>query len=560
MTSKGLKIDTKRHEKLTAPGVTLYTLDVREGCYRLDDASVFPGVDEMGLKVPLSAWKAMVHPKDRKRFVSDYNARLRRRDLNIETVYRARIEGGAYRSFLDRSRIVDSDEKGDPITLRGSLVDITDIRKNEAKGLEKRHQWESALARSEAEKSAILEALSGLVSIRFMNPEMRILWSNMDEPFCARQEGEKESGQYCYQVIRGRTEPCDLSCTTKNAFSSGSLKITETIVDDGRSFIIGANPVKDRSGDILGVIYFRLNVTKHKKMEEQYHVTHKFLHSFLRNSPTPITVFDSDGRISLVNPAWEKLTGIQEDQALGLSGKEIFPEAVFAQNDCLMEKVVQSGDSVEFEESIEFPSGMRHFHTVKFPLHDASGNIVNIGTISIDLTARKNAEQKLAKHEAELRIKSLQLEETNTALRVLLKQREADQRELEEKIVTNVKQLVLPYVHKLQSMHLNNNQKSCLEMVETHLNDIVAPFLRHVVSEYPHMTATEIQVATLVREGKTNKDISNLMNISVNTVQIHRHNVRKKLGLKNKKINLHSYLLSLNFSDTRSSGQAPYGK
>jgi len=94
-------------------------------------------------------------------------------------------------------------------------------------------------------------------------------------------------------------------------------------------------------------------------------------------------------------------------------------------------------------------------------------------------------------------------------------------------------------------MRLNKPQMSCLDVVETHLNDITAPFLRQVVTGYPHMTAKEIQVATLVREGKTNKDIAALMNLSVNTIQIHRYNLRKKLSLQNKKVNLRSHLLAL---------------
>jgi len=164
----------------------------------------------------------------------------------------------------------------------------------------------------------------------------------------------------------------------------------------------------------------------------------------------------------------------------------------------------------------------------------------------VDVTARKRAEQELTEREAELNIKSRQLEEMNTALKVLLRQREEDQRDMEERIVSNIKELVLPYIHKLKGMHLNEAQASYVEIVETHLNHIVAPFLRQIVSQYPDMTAKELQVATLVREGKANKEIADLMSVSLNTIEIHRYNLRKKLGLRNKKVNLRSYLLSLN--------------
>ncbi len=93
-------------------------------------------------------------------------------------------------------------------------------------------------------------------------------------------------------------------------------------------------------------------------------------------------------------------------------------------------------------------------------------------------------------------------------------------------------------------MRLNRQMK--LQIIETHLKDIVEPFLRQITSQYPHMTARELEVATFVREGKSNKEIADLLRISVNAVEIHRYNLRKKLGLQNKKINLRSYLLSLN--------------
>jgi DNA-binding CsgD family transcriptional regulator len=55
----------------------------------------------------------------------------------------------------------------------------------------------------------------------------------------------------------------------------------------------------------------------------------------------------------------------------------------------------------------------------------------------------------------------------------------------------------------------------------------------------------QIQIADLVKAGKSTKEISELLNLSDRAIEFHRNNIRNKLGLKNKKINLQSYLLSL---------------
>ena len=68
-------------------------------------------------------------------------------------------------------------------------------------------------------------------------------------------------------------------------------------------------------------------------------------------------------------------------------------------------------------------------------------------------------------------------------------------------------------------------------------------------SEFHHSTffgptPMEIRMANLVKEGQTNKEIAELLCFSKNTILFHRYNIRDKLGLKNKKINLRTHLLS----------------
>lgn len=157
----------------------------------------------------------------------------------------------------------------------------------------------------------------------------------------------------------------------------------------------------------------------------------------------------------------------------------------------------------------------------------------------------KKTERALRERERELELKSLNLEEINTALKVLLKKKDEDRKELEEKVLCNIKDLVEPYIEKLKCGVLNKKQQSYVNIIESTLEDIVAPFARRLSCNYLNLTAIELRVAALVRDGKRTKEIAGLMNVSDKTVEVHRRNIRKKLGITNTKANLRNHLLSL---------------
>ena len=162
-----------------------------------------------------------------------------------------------------------------------------------------------------------------------------------------------------------------------------------------------------------------------------------------------------------------------------------------------------------------------------------------------EITARKKAEETLRKREEELKLQKQYLEEANTALRVLLKSREEDKLELEKHMISNVKQLVNIYIMKLKQTSLDPKQSQYLEIIENNINEIISPFSHNLSSKYFHLTPREIQVAGLVKDGKTTKEIAKIMNISTSVIDFHRKNIRQKMGLKNKKDNLQSFLISI---------------
>lgn len=162
-----------------------------------------------------------------------------------------------------------------------------------------------------------------------------------------------------------------------------------------------------------------------------------------------------------------------------------------------------------------------------------------------DITAIKLAEEDLKMREAQLRRNAHNLEEANTALKVLLHRREEDKRELEESVLSNVKELILPYTEKLETTNLGPRQQEYLGVIKTNLEKIISPFVHELSSRFLRLTPQEIQVANLVRHGKSTKEIAELLTISTHAVDFHRKNIRDKLGLKGKKTNLRTFLLTL---------------
>ena len=155
----------------------------------------------------------------------------------------------------------------------------------------------------------------------------------------------------------------------------------------------------------------------------------------------------------------------------------------------------------------------------------------------------KNLELK--ERARELAVQKDNLEEANIALRVLLDKRQEDKKETSDNLLTNVKELIVPYIEKIKKTKLDEQQKAILSIMESNLNEITSPFARKMSQIYLNLTPVEIKVANLIRHGSNSKEISEIMNLSPRTIYNHRKNIRKRLGLENRKTNLRSHLLSI---------------
>jgi DNA-binding CsgD family transcriptional regulator len=162
-----------------------------------------------------------------------------------------------------------------------------------------------------------------------------------------------------------------------------------------------------------------------------------------------------------------------------------------------------------------------------------------------NITQVVKAQEALRGKEIELKQQKKMLEDSNTALRVLLEHREQDRLHLEENVLANIRKLVKPYLEMLQFHPKDERNRNLIEIIGSRLDEISSPFLNRLASLNRVLSPREIDVAVMVREGRSSKEIAELLGISVSGVDFHRKKIRKKLGLTNEKSNLRSYLLSL---------------
>jgi DNA-binding CsgD family transcriptional regulator len=267
-----------------------------------------------------------------------------------------------------------------------------------------------------------------------------------------------------------------------------------------------------------------------------------------------IAILDENGVILETNRAWRNFAvkgGLPEDHDhrgtnyLNVCESTIGSDANDASKVAEGIRAVIGGELEEFLH--DYPCHSEdgpHWYYMRAIRMSGDGPI-RVVTSHEEITALKLTEEALRKSQEELIEQKQNLEETSIAMKVLLKQREEDKLELEKKVLNNVKGLVLPYVDKLKKTRLKAKDRTLVEIIDTHLQDIISPLLQRFSNAKILLTPQEMQVAALVKDGKTSKEIADVLNVSETTVNFHRKNLRVKFGLTNKRTNLRSYLMSI---------------
>lgn len=161
------------------------------------------------------------------------------------------------------------------------------------------------------------------------------------------------------------------------------------------------------------------------------------------------------------------------------------------------------------------------------------------------------AEAELHESHQALQREHQALQEANVALRTVLSRLEEEKREIRGSILTNIQKLLMPMILELE-LEVTGRQRSYVTLLRQNLHEIASPFLTQLCHDFVELTPVEVALAAMLRNGLSTKEIAQLRSISPATVRRHRENIRRKLHLRNRKVNLITFLQSANARDSAS--------
>jgi PAS domain S-box-containing protein len=356
---------------------------------------------------------------------------------------------------------------------------------------------------------------------------------------------DEYAGKHCYELFYGRNDICE-GCPAIKVFNDG--KVTRGALryqPDGRIIDRTAYPFIEDNGDITGIIVIGVDITEQKQSEEKLRESEKKYRNLLETTSQGYWMVNPELKNIEVNQSICKMLGYRPDEMLG---KTPFDFADDENRKIFIDQL--SKISVTPHRSYEITLKKKDGQDLNTyingtTIRDESDEVQGAVALITDITDMKQTERRLKQREKQLEIKNIRLEEMNAALKILLEIRDEDKKEIEEKVMTNIKELVLPYVTKLKNTGLNHRQEIFADIIQSNIEEIISPFAQKLSHKYLNFTPTELKVAYLVKQGLRTKEIAKLLGSSPETITRHRKSMRKKLKLTDKKSNLRTHLLSL---------------
>jgi PAS domain S-box-containing protein len=359
-------------------------------------------------------------------------------------------------------------------------------------------------------------------------------------------------GEYCYKAYQRKDNVCD-NCHLAMSFKDGKVHKIEqvrTTVEGRFYYEISSAPLRNIEGRIIAGMEVVKDISKRRRAEEALTASEERYRWLVSSLQEGIWALDKEENTSFVNNRMAEMLGYTVEEMLG---KKVFDFMDERGVELCKKKIEERKAGVKEEHDFELikKDGSTIYVTMEAsPIQDDNGNYVGGVAGVIDISERVKAEEELKKYReyleqlvkertGELEKQKSALEDKNIALREVIGQIELEKNKIRENIISNIEELVIPILKKTRAKGIGEKQ---IDLIEQNLKKVTSSFGVTLSSKKLRLTPREIDVCNLVEKGLSNKEMANFLNISTQSIEGYRKNIRKKLGLASKKINLSTYL------------------
>ncbi|MCP4569715.1 MAG: PAS domain S-box protein [FCB group bacterium] len=350
-------------------------------------------------------------------------------------------------------------------------------------------------------------------------------------------------GRYLFEFM-----PSELRKTIKDAidevFASGKATTIQTYVDipgKGLSYFINKIVPMKSEGQTLNVIWLSTDITERKLSEKELQNAHEQLSATLDALPDLLFEVDRNGRILDYRAPDPSLLYTSPDQFMGKRMEQILPLDV---NEAIMAAIWEAGDtghSSEAAYSLEIDGRILWFEITVAVKGDPKAPDVHFIILVRNVTERRENEEKLRETSKQLSAESKALMEKNIALEQVFDHIERQKRTYQQQVLDDIDKSIMPLIKTLKQK-VDPQYAGEMEALELNLNAVLTKDSDEFESRYTKLTSRESEICEMIKEGMSTKQIAETLVLSQLTVQKHREQVRKKLGITNTNINLATYL------------------
>ena len=279
------------------------------------------------------------------------------------------------------------------------LHDITEIKQAEQVLCQTKDELEKKVSERTAEliktneavkieKQRLNEVLEMLPAYAILlTPDYHVAYANRT----FRNWFGDDNGKKCYEFLFNRTEPCE-NCETYKVLKTNKPHHWEWTGPDGRNYDIYDFPFTDTDGTDL-VMEMGIDITEQKRTQEALRLASLYSRSLIEASLDPLVTISPDGKITDVNEATVKVTGIDREMLIGTDFSNYFTEPQKASD--VYQQVFTRGFVIDYPLTIRHRNGRLTDVLYNASVYtDTGGNIIGVFAAARDITKRKAIERK----------------------------------------------------------------------------------------------------------------------------------------------------------------------